>query len=80
MTGCGVTHPRIEHAMHPTVARKFRIIAFAMMAGGVFVLITAAVLYLRHDVGAPVPMLIAAVGLAELLFGVMLLIQKGNAR
>lgn len=73
-------HKRFDQSMQPSVTRKFRIIAFAMMAGGVFVLMTAAVLWLRHDVSAPVPMLIAAVGAAELLFGVMLLIQKGNAR
>ncbi|WP_146151938.1 hypothetical protein [Ahniella affigens] len=63
--------------IHP---QKAKVLGFAMIAGGVFVLVTALVL-LNSDGQAPmIPAVVAAVGAAELLFGVMILIKKGSAQ
>lgn len=63
--------------IHP---QKAKMLAFAMIAGGLFVLITAAVLWAVGSQSALIPALVAGVGVAELLFGVMILVQKGSAR
>lgn len=63
--------------IHP---QKAKVLGFAMIAGGLFVLITAAVLGSSGSQTPMVPAIVAAVGLAELMFGVMILIKKGSAQ
>lgn len=62
-------------AIRPAQARM---LALAMIAGGIFVLVAAAVLSTMGDVPGLVPALVAGVGVLELLFGVMLLVKKGT--
>ncbi|MBK8286731.1 MAG: hypothetical protein IPK97_18735 [Ahniella sp.] len=57
---------------------KLAFIAFGMIAGGIFLLIAAAVMSRMNDVADFVPWLVAGVGMAELMFGAMLLIKKGT--
>lgn len=63
--------------IHP---QKAKLLGFAMIAGGLFVVITAAVLGSSGAQSPMIPAIVAAVGVAELLFGVMVLIKKGSAQ
>lgn len=72
--------PDANAAMPGIHPQKAKILAFAMIAGGLFVLITAAVLWSTGQSPGMIPAVVAAVGVAELLFGVMILVQKGSAR
>lgn len=63
--------------IHP---QKVKLLGYAMIAGGLLVVITAVVLGNTGAQSPMIPAIIAAVGVAELLFGVMILIKKGSAQ